>query len=128
VIVVDTSVWIAALRQPAFPDGGVLRSLIDADLVALPVPVRTELLIGTGGRTRDRLARTLGALPLLYPTDQTWYTIDDWSARAGKRGERFSLGDLLIGALAADQQALVWSLDEDFKRLAGLGLVQMYRG
>jgi predicted nucleic acid-binding protein len=127
VIVVDTSVWIAALRQPGVEDGEVLRALIDADLVALAVPVRTELLIGTGGRTRDRLARTLAALPLLYPTEATWHAIDDWSGRAGKRGERFSLGDLLIGALAADHQALVWSLDDDFKRLAALGLVRLYR-
>jgi predicted nucleic acid-binding protein len=127
VIAVDTSVWIAALRRPGSEEGDVLRGLIDADLVALPVPVRTELLIGTGGRTRDRLARTLAALPLLYPTDATWHTVDDWTARAGKRGERFSLGDLLIGVLAADQQALVWSLDDDFERLAALGLVKLYR-
>jgi predicted nucleic acid-binding protein len=126
-IAVDTSVWVEALRQPGSEEGTVLRGLIDADVVALPVPVRTELLIGTGGRTRDRLARTLGALPLLYPTDATWHTIDDWTARAGKRGERFSLGDLLIGALASDQQALVWSLDDDFQRLAALGLVKLYR-
>jgi predicted nucleic acid-binding protein len=127
VIAVDTSVWIAALRRTGSQEGEVLRGLIDADLVALPVPVRTELLIGTGGRTRARLARTLGALPLLYPTDATWHTVDDWTARAGKSGERFSLGDLLIGVLAADQQALVWSLDDDFQRLAALGLVKLYR-
>jgi predicted nucleic acid-binding protein len=127
VIAVDTSVWIEALRQPGSEEGAVLRGLIDADLVALPVPVRTELLIGTSGRTRDRLARTLDALPLLYPTDATWHTIDDWTARAGRRGERFSLGDLLIGVLAADHQALVWSLDDDFQRLAALGLVKLHR-
>jgi predicted nucleic acid-binding protein len=126
VIAVDTSVWIAALRQPGSDEAEVLRGLIDADLVALPVPVRSELLIGTGGPTRDRLARTLLALPLLYPTDQTWKTIDGWTDLAGKAGERFSLGDLLIGALAATDQALVWSLDEDFQRMATLGLITLY--
>jgi predicted nucleic acid-binding protein len=127
VIAVDTSVWIEALRQPRSEEGSVLRGLIDADLVVVPVPVRTELLISTGGRTRERLGRTLAALPLLYPTDRTWHTIDEWTAHAGERGERFSLGDLLVGALAADQQALVWSLDDDFQRLATLGLVTLYR-
>lgn len=126
-IVVDTSIWIAALRQPGSEEAEVLRRLIDADLVALPVPVRTELLIGTGGPTRDRLARTLLALPLLYPTDSTWHTIDNWTKRAGEAGERFSLGDLLIGVLAADQQALIWSHDDDFKRMAALGFVRLYR-
>ena len=126
-IAVDTSVWVAALRRPQSEEADVLRGLMDADLVAMPVPVRTELLIGTGGRTRDRLARVLAALPLLYPTDETWRTIDAWTALAGERGERFSLGDLLIGVLAAGEQALVWSLDEDFRRLAALGLVRLYR-
>jgi len=127
VIVVDSSVWIAALRKPVSEEGDVLRQLLDADLVALPVPVRTELLLGTGGRTRERLARTLAALPLIYPTDDTWRTIDAWTLRAGEAGERFSLGDLLIGVLAATEQALVWSLDDDFRRLAKLKLLTLYR-
>lgn len=126
-IVVDSSVWIAALRKPVSEEGDVLRQLLDADLVALPVPVRTELLLGTGGRTRERLARTLAALPLIYPTDDTWRTIDAWTLRAGEAGERFSLGDLLIGVLAATEQALVWSLDDDFRRLAKLKLLTLYR-
>ncbi len=126
-IVVDSSVWIAALRKPVSEEGDVLRQLLDADLVALPVPVRTELLLGTGGRTRERLARTLAALPLIYPTDDTWRTIDAWTLRAGEAGERFSLGDLLIGVLAATEQALVWSLDDDFRRLAKLELLTLYR-
>lgn len=126
-IAVDTSVWVEALRRPAAEEAEILSGLLDADLVALPVPVRTELLIGTGGRTRHRLARTLAALPLLYPTDETWHTIDEWTARAGERGERFSLGDLLIGTLAARERALVWSLDDDFRRLAALDLIELYR-
>lgn len=126
-IVVDSSVWIAALRRPGSEEGDVLRQLLDADLVALPVPVRTELLIGTGGRTRERLTRTLAALPLIYPTDDTWRTIDAWTLRAGEAGDRFSLGDLLIGVLAATEQALVWSLDDDFRRLATLELLTLYR-
>lgn len=126
-IVVDTSVWIVALRHPGSEDADVLRQLIDADLVALPVPVRTELLIGTSGVTRERLARTLLALPLIYPTDGTWATVDAWTKRAGEVGERFSLGDLLIGVLAATEQALVWSHDDDFRRMAALKLITLYR-
>ncbi|MCC7185879.1 MAG: PIN domain-containing protein [Acidobacteria bacterium] len=126
-IVVDTSVWIDALRQPGREEADVLRQLIDADLVALPVPVRSELLIGTGGRTRDRLARTLLALPVIYPTDDTWTTLDQWTKRADEAGERFSMADLLIGVLASTEQALVWSADDAFRRMAALELITLYR-
>lgn len=126
-IVVDTSVWISALRSPSSPETAILRGLLDADEVALPAPVRSELLMGAAGAKRGPLANALSALPLLYPTDGTWRTLDAWTERAATRGHSFSLGDLLIGILAAEAGALVWSLDGDFERLARLKLVQMYR-
>ena len=51
-IVVDTSVWVAATRQP---DAGVavtLRALIDADEVSLALPVRLELMAGVARQDR----------------------------------------------------------------------------
>ena len=52
--------------------------------------------------------------------------VDTWIERAGRRGNRFGLGDLLIGALASEIGALLWSLDADVARLEALGLVQRY--
>jgi predicted nucleic acid-binding protein len=126
VIVVDTSVWISALRSPGSPETAILRGLLDADEVALAAPVRSELLMGVRGARRNSLADALGALPVLYPSDETWRTLDDWSERASAAGHFFSLGDLLIGILASDAGALVWSLDRDFERLARLDLVRLY--
>jgi predicted nucleic acid-binding protein len=125
-IIVDTSVWIGAFRQAAAPHTKVLQRLLDADEVALAVPVRVELLSGASRRDRPRLRRALSALPLLYPTDETWITIDRWAERAGEAGERFGLGDLLIGALAVECGALLWSLDADFARMERLRLIERY--
>ena len=125
-IIVDTSVWIYALRSASGPEAIALRSLLDADEVALPVPVRTELLMGARASDRAKLEKELKGLPLLYPTDESWRTIDGWTARASRAGVTFAIGDLLIGVLAADIGGLIWSLDSDFERMEKLKLVERF--
>jgi predicted nucleic acid-binding protein len=125
VIAVDTSVWIAALRSRG-EEARVLAALLDADEVLLPLPVRIELLSGAASGDRPRLRRALSAVPLAYPVEATWKLIDAWIEQAAAAGERFGLGDLIIGALAAEARALVWSLDKDFLRMQRAGLVSVY--
>lgn len=126
-IVIDTSVWVRALRAGASEEANTLRALLDADEAALPVPVRIELLTGASRLDRPRLRRSLSALPVLYPTDDTWRLIDGWVDAAGASGQRFGFGDLLISALARETGSLVWSLDSDFERMSGLGFVDLYQ-
>ena len=125
-IVVDTSVWIAAARgrNPAILSD--LRELIAADEVALALPVRAELRAGVGARDRKRFLRGLSGLPVARPTDETWTTIEQWIDRAAEHGQTFSQTDMLIAALAHELGALVWTLDKDFERLEKLKLVRLY--
>jgi len=127
-IVVDTSVWIAALRSGHGHEAVVLQQLLDADEVGLAIPVRLEILGGASAADRPRLRRSLSALPVLYPEDATWQRLDRWVERAARAGQRFGFGDLLIAALAADSGALVWSLDADFDRMERLDFVKCYSG
>ena len=127
-IVVDTSVWVSALRSSASPEAPALAALLDADAILLPVPVRTELLGGARSADRARLRRLLTALPLAYPTDETWRVMDEWAGQARDHGERFGVRDLLIAALARECGALVWSLDADFTRMARLRFIETFDG
>ena len=104
-----------------------MSALLDADEVALALPVRLELWAGTAKVDRGRFRRAFSALPLLVPTEETWKPLDDWIARAGDSGLRFGLTDLLIARLADEASALVWSLDADFEQLAKLEMVRLYR-
>jgi predicted nucleic acid-binding protein len=127
VIVVDTSVWVAALCDPASPAAATLGSLIDADEVCVPLPVRLELMAGLRPDTRAAVRRALSALPVVVPTDETWRIVERWIETVSAAGQRFALIDLLIAALTHELTGLVWSLDKDFERMASLGLVQAYQ-
>jgi predicted nucleic acid-binding protein len=127
VIVIDTSVWVAARRHPAGDHSQTLHGLLDADEVALALPVRLELWAGTARADRRAFRRAFSALPLLVPTEDTWKPLDEWIVRAADAGERFAVTDLLIARLADEIGALVWSLDSDFERMAALKLVRSFK-
>lgn len=126
-IVVDTSVWIDALREPTGEEANTLKGLLDADEVALPVPVRVELLSGIAKKERLRVQRALTGLPVLAINDETWSILEDFATRAAIVGQRFTVTDLLIASAAREIGGLVWSLDSDFERMERAGLVELYR-
>jgi len=125
-IFVDTSVWIAAFRNPASREARQLSRLLDSDEVALSIPVFLEVLTGASKQDRRKVREALTALPLFYPTDQTWRRVEIWIDVATGSGEHFGFADLLIGAIAAENDASLWSLDADFERLARLKLITLF--
>ncbi len=125
-IVVDTSVWVQALRSRESLEAEELSHLLDEDRVALPAAVRLEILSGAGRRELPLLRRLLAALPVLYPERSTWDLATSWIEPSRRRGERFGFADLLIGAQAAESDAAVWSNDKDFERLASMGLIRLH--
>lgn len=123
-IVVDTSVWVAARRHVRV--ASALDALLDADEAALALPVKLELLAGIPRRERRAFDRAFGALAHVVPDDGTWARLPGWVESAADAGDRFSLTDLLVASLARDIGGLVWSLDGDFRRMEQLQFVSLY--
>ena len=125
-ILVDTSVWIAALRNAESREAGHLRRLLDEDRACLAAPIRLEILSGATLRNLPRLRRLLSALPCWLPVESTWKRIESWIEPAIKAGERFGIADLLIAGIAVEHGASLWSLDHDFQRMARIHLVELH--
>lgn len=123
-IVVDTSVWIAASKQPILAQ--TLSELIEADEVSLALPVRLELLAGISRSKRIAFKRQFAALPQLHPTEETWQRLPQWIEVAADVGDHFTLSDLLIASMTDEIGGLVWSLDKDFQRMERLKFVSLY--
>jgi predicted nucleic acid-binding protein len=125
-ILVDTSVWVDYFRAANRRLTTHLQALLDEDQVVMAAPVKIEILSGSPRREWLRLRRSLEALPLLIPSDSTWERMEGWIEKAVRRGERFGVTDLLIGALAAERDMELWSLDGDFVRMAKLGFIRLH--
>ena len=123
-IVVDTSIWIDFFRGRT-PTVETLSDLLERDEVAMPIPVKIEILSGARRIELGHLDRLLSALPVLHPTDETWKRVEAWVTTGRAVGHRFGFGDLLIAAVAAEHDCAIWSADRDFARLARLGLVTL---
>lgn len=125
-ILVDTSVWIEFFRGTDLPTCRRLESLLDEDEVGLAAPVRIEILSGCSRKDLKKVAALLAALQVFYPTPSTWELMETWVEKAVSVGQRFGVGDLLIGSVAAERGLPVWSLDSDFARMAGLGWLKLH--
>jgi predicted nucleic acid-binding protein len=103
-----------------------LAELLEADMVAVPIPVRLEVLAGVPRDVVAPLALRFRGIKSLIPEQDTWRTVEHWVGAAVAAGQRFGVLDLLIGAIAHTHRAPLWSLDADVGRMAKLGFVELY--
>lgn len=123
-IFVDTSVWVSYFRGGEPNLVRRLNELLDEDRCAISRPVRIELLMGLGRRRLPRFRKLISAVPVYDPSAETWERIESWVAAASRKGERFGLADLVIAAIAVENEGTRWSLDGDFRRMEKLEFVR----
>ncbi len=127
-ILVDSSVWIDFFSSSPGPAGAELRRLImDAEPFALPGVVVAEVLQGL---TRDvgRIEQYLGQWEMLEPSGfETYRSAAAIYRLARSKGVTPTTMDALIAAIAQEHNAALFTLDQDFLRLARLTGLALHR-
>ena len=127
-ILVDSSVWVDFFSSSPGRAGGELRRMIEeSEPFALTGVVVAEVLQGL---TRDagRIEQFLAQGDLLEPSGCTTYRAAAAIYRAA-RGKGMSLTtiDTLTAAIALEHRAAVFTLDQDFSRIALITRLVLYR-
>lgn len=126
-ILVDTSVWIDFFSSAPGPAGAELRRMIeDAEPFALTGVVVAEVLQGL---TRDvrRIEQYLAQWELLEPRGFGTYREAAAIYRAARaKGVTPATIDVVIAAIALDHNATVFTLDQDFSRIARITPLVLY--
>jgi predicted nucleic acid-binding protein len=103
---VDTSVWIYALRKAFVPEiKSYVERMIDDDRIVIVPIIKLELLSGTRTKKEfSRLKLRLDALPEVAFTERLWDTAQELAFRLRRKGLAIPLIDILIiaGAISAD--------------------------
>ena len=126
-ILVDTSVWADFFSPSTSRSGNELRRMIaDAEPLALSGVIVSEILQGLK-RDIDQIEHHLSQWEMLEPLGFSTYREAAAIFRLG-RAEGFSLTtvDTLIAAIALDHRAVLFTVDQDFSRIARITRLQLY--
>ena len=125
-VITDTSVWIAFIRNRSSEHGMELSRLLHADEVAITGPVLAEVL--QGARNPHEFARfssDMEAVRYLDVSREAWVWVAETSQRLRRAGQAVALTDLSIAAVALLNDSELYTLDRDFGRVPGLRLHQL---
>ncbi len=127
-ILVDSSVWIDFFSPSPGRAGAELRRMIEeSEPFALTGVVVAEVLQGL---TRDaaRIERFLAQWDMLEPQGFETYRAAAALYRAARgKGIALTTMDTLIAAIAQEHRASVFTLDQDFSRIAQISRLALYR-
>jgi predicted nucleic acid-binding protein len=122
-ILVDTSIWVRALRSKRSSEAQELDRLIELDEVAITDMVAAEVL--QGARTESdfqRLEDKLDALHFFHADEETWLRAARLSFDLKRRGLKTPLSDLVIAQVALDNDLTLFAVDAHFERVDTLSL------
>ncbi len=120
-VVIDTSVWIDFFRETK--RASAVEQLIRADRAVTCGIVRAELIAGIRSeRERRLLQQGLAGIDYLETNESTWRRAGELAAELRTRGHTLPMSDLIVAAIAIENDCLVYTKDSHFRRIPGVKL------
>ncbi len=119
-VLIDTSVWVMALRKSALPSAkDEVGQLLAENRVAIVPMVRLELLGGTKSLAEfNRLRNRLDALHQILVSEAIWEAAAQLSFKLRQRGKVIPYTDILIGSAAIISNCWLLHADRHFDLMA----------
>ena len=122
-VIVDSTVWIQYLRKPDTRVGQEFQKLMESDELAVVGMVIAEVLQGAHGEKEfAQLFSWFDSFPYLDASKNTWEMVGKIAMELRVRGKLTPMSDLIIAAIALENNCQVFTLDDHFGRIPGLKL------
>lgn len=121
-ILVDSSVWIAAWRGADDQVVATLSQLVESEAAAINPLIRVELLQGAKDAGHQRALQTLITPIPILPLEDIWEDVPRYALRWRSRGVTITTIDAIIATQSIATRHALWSLDKVFTRIEGLPL------
>ena len=119
-VLLDTSVWIDALRGKTSNIVATTQELLKDDRVLTCGPVIFEIKRGLRPSERNRIMPLFNAL-IRLPFDETvWDVAGDLDASLRKKGITIPPMDVIIAQVCLHHKVSLFTLDEHFRSVPGL--------
>ena len=119
IVLIDTSVWVDYLKYKTSERTDHLDTLLVNGSAAICAPVKAEVI--SGARSSEEYRKFVkwfnGFSDLAAPTD-IWHLAAESRFQLARKGNQQQLIDLWIAHTAYAHNVPVWSLDDDFTRIA----------
>ena len=119
-VLLDTSVWVAALRGADEKTTRRVQQLLRAGRVVICGPVLFELRRGLRPSERERVLPLLDAVPRLHLEEQEWEAAAELDGDLRQRGVTLPPMDVLIAQVARRHTVPLYTLDHHFDEIPQL--------
>jgi hypothetical protein len=120
-VLIDTSIWVEYFRGKNQELVESVKHLIRTRRATLCGIVLSELLAGVRAKkSRDTLKQTLDALEYTEVSRDTWILTGELSSNLKHQGISVPLTDLILAALALENDSELFTLDNHFDRIPNL--------